>query len=142
MVRCRLSATIADDLWLIALYTAEGDNFYAVAGADLKKANIELVIASADQTVEEAGVDSPESTDEVLVVNSPVNEGIALIRAPLKGPSRAAQCAERTQGQPRAAPIRNQASALKALIRAAVALNTSKRATVRPVSPRKKPKSA
>ena len=32
--------------------------------------------------------------------------------------------------------------ALKALIRAAVALNTSKRATVRPVSPRKKPKSA
>ena len=32
--------------------------------------------------------------------------------------------------------------ALKALIRAAVALNTSKRATVRPVSSRKKPKSA
>ena len=52
----RLSATIADDLWLIGLYTAEGDNFYAVAGADLKKANIELVIASADQTVEEAWV--------------------------------------------------------------------------------------
>ena len=57
----RLSATIADDLWLIGLYTAEGDNFYAVAGADLKKANIELVIASADQTVEEAGVDSPRA---------------------------------------------------------------------------------
>ena len=52
-VRCELSATVADDLWLIGLYTAEGDNFYAVTGADLKKANIELVIASADQTVEE-----------------------------------------------------------------------------------------
>ncbi len=85
----RLRATIADNLWLIGLYTQEGDNFYAVAGADLKKPDIELVIASADQTVEEAGVDAPESSDEVLVVNSPVNEGIALIRAPLKGPSRA-----------------------------------------------------
>jgi uncharacterized membrane protein len=90
----RLSATIADDLWLIGLYSPEGDNFYAVTGADLKKANIELVIASADQTVEEAGVDSPESTDEVLVVSSPVNQGIALIRAPLKGPSRAARAEE------------------------------------------------
>ena len=67
----RLSATIADDLWLIGLYTAEGDNFYAVAGAD-----------------------SPETSEEILVVNSPVTEGIAMIRAPLKGPSRAERADE------------------------------------------------
>lgn len=90
----RLRATIADDLWLIGLYTPEGDNFYAVAGADLKKPDIELVIAAPDQTVEEAGVDAPETSDEVLVVNSPVTEGIALIRAPLKGPSRAPRAEE------------------------------------------------
>jgi uncharacterized membrane protein len=82
---------VPDDLWLIALYTPEGDNFYSVAGADMKRAEIDLVIAGADQTVEEAGVDAPESSDEVVVVNSPVTEGIALIRAPLVGPSRAAR---------------------------------------------------
>lgn len=90
----RLSATIADDLWLFGLYTPEGDNFYAVAGADLKKRDVQFVIVSPDQTVEEAGVDSPETSDEILVVNSPVTEGIAMIRAPLKGPSRAARAEE------------------------------------------------
>jgi len=85
----RLKAAIPDELWLIALYTPEGDNFYSVAGADMKRAQVDLIISTEDQTVEEAGVDSPESSDEVIVVNSPVSEGVALIRAPLAGPSRA-----------------------------------------------------
>jgi uncharacterized membrane protein len=87
----RLRATVADELWVIALYTPEGENFYSVPGADMKRAEIDLIIAGADQTVEEAGVDAPESSDNVIVVNSPVAEGIALIRAPLAGPSRANQ---------------------------------------------------
>ncbi len=90
----RLNATIADDLWLFGLYSDEGDNFYAVAGADLKKHAVKFVIVAPDQTVEESGVDSPETSDEILVVNSPVTEGIAMIRAPLKGPSRAQRAAE------------------------------------------------
>ena len=56
----RLNARIADELWLIALYTPDGENFYSVAGADMKRADIDLIIAAADQTVEEAGVDAPE----------------------------------------------------------------------------------
>jgi uncharacterized membrane protein len=86
----RLKAAVPDDLWLIALYTPEGDNFYSVAGADMKRAEIDLVITGADQTVEEASADAPESSDEVVVVNSPVTEGVALIRAPLVGQSRSA----------------------------------------------------
>ena len=89
MDRCGVNARIADELWLIALYTPEGENFYSVAGADMKRAEIDLVIAAADQTVEEASVDAPELSDDVIVVSSPVTEGIALIRAPLAGPSRA-----------------------------------------------------
>jgi uncharacterized membrane protein len=87
----RLRATVADELWMIALYTPEGENFYSVPGADMRRAEIDLVIVGADQTVEEAGVDAPESSDNVIVVNSPITEGIALIRAPLAGPSRANQ---------------------------------------------------
>lgn len=85
----RLKASVPNDLWLIALYSPEGDNFYTVAGADMKRGQIDLVIAKADQPVAEAGVDAPEESDEVVVVKSPVGEGIAMIRAPLSGPSHA-----------------------------------------------------
>lgn len=85
----RLSTKIADELLLIALYTPEAENFYSVVGADMKRPEVELIISTADQTVEEAGVDAPETADNVIVVNSPVNEGIALLRLPLAGPSRA-----------------------------------------------------
>ena len=85
----RLSARITDELLLIALYTPGAENFYSVVGADVKRPDVELIIITADQSVEEAGVDSPESVDNVIVVNSPVSEGIALLRLPLAGPSRA-----------------------------------------------------
>lgn len=87
----RLRATVADDLWLIAFYTPKGDNFYTVVGADMRRAEIDLVIAGPDQTIAEAGVDAPETFDSVVVVNSPASEGVALIRAPLAGPSRGAR---------------------------------------------------
>lgn len=87
----RLRARIADGLWLIAFYTPLGENFYAIAGADMKKSEVDLIIATVDQTVAEVGVDSPEAFDNVVVVSSPVVEGIALIRAPLAGPSRSAE---------------------------------------------------
>ena len=85
----RVRAGVPNDLWLIALYTPRGDNFYTVAGADMRQQRIDLVLAREDQTVAEAGVDAPEGADEVVVVQSPVEEGIVLIRAPLIGPSRA-----------------------------------------------------
>lgn len=87
----RLRAEIANELWLIAFYTPLGENFYAVVGADMKQPEVDLIIATADQTVAEVGVDSPEAFDNVVVVSSPVVEGIALIRAPLAGPSRSVE---------------------------------------------------
>src|SRR6478672_6206251 len=53
----RLKGAVPNDLWMIAFYTAEGDNFYTVSGVDMKSAQLDL--------------------------------GIAMIRAPLSGPSRA-----------------------------------------------------
>ena len=54
----------------------------------MKQSEVDLIIATEDQTVAEVGVDSTEAFDNVVVVSSPVVEGIALIRAPLAGPSR------------------------------------------------------
>ena len=55
----------------------------------MKRPQIDLIITTTEQVVEEAGVDAPESFDNIIVVNSPVKEGIALLRLPLIGPSRA-----------------------------------------------------
>lgn len=90
----RVRAAVPNDLWLIAFYTPEGDNFYTVAGADMKRAQIDLIIAREDQPVAEAGVDAPEEADEVVVIKSRVTQGIAMIRAPLSGPSRGARIEE------------------------------------------------
>lgn len=85
----RLNAKVANELLLIALYTPEGQNFYSVVAPDMKRPEIDLIIITGDQSVAEAGVDAPESFENVGVVNSPVSDGIALLRMPLTGPSRA-----------------------------------------------------
>ena len=56
----RLRAQIADGLWLIAFYTPLGENFYAVVGADMKQSEVDLIIATVDQTVAEVGVEAAE----------------------------------------------------------------------------------
>lgn len=83
-----LRANIPDELWLIAFYTPIGENFYTVVGADMKRGNVDLVVTTGDQSVADATGDSPEALENLLVVNSPASKGIALIRAPLAGPSR------------------------------------------------------
>jgi uncharacterized membrane protein len=90
----RLRAAVPDDLWLIAFYTKEGDNFYTVLGTDLQRGQVDLIVATEDQAVAEEGADAPEDSDEVVVVKSPVNEGIAMIRAPLAGASHATRAEE------------------------------------------------
>jgi uncharacterized membrane protein len=87
----RLKARIADGNWLIAFYTPLGENYYTVVGGDLKRPDVDLIVAMSDQTVAEVGVDSPEAFDNVVVVNSPVEEGIALVRVPLTGQSRSVE---------------------------------------------------
>src|SRR5262245_10331606 len=88
----RLTAVVPDDLWMIAFYTPSGDNFYTVSGADMRRGKIDMIINPAGQPPPEAEGDAPE--EEVVVVDSPVKEGIAMIRAPLAGASRSARTAE------------------------------------------------
>lgn len=86
----RLKARIADGNWLIAFYTPLGENYYTVVGGDLNRPDVDLIVATEDQSIAEVGVESTEAFDNVVVVSSPVVEGIALVRAPLTGQSRRA----------------------------------------------------
>jgi uncharacterized membrane protein len=86
-----LRASVVDHSWMVSLHTPEGGNFYTAAGVDLKRPVVSLVIATPDQRVAETGLDAPEGADETIIVRSPQTSGIAMIRAPLAGPARAAQ---------------------------------------------------
>lgn len=85
----RLKTPTESDLWLIALYTPSGQNFYAVTAQDLVRPQFNLIIATENQTVIEEGVDAPVEADQVAIVRSPTLEGLAVIRAPLNGRSEA-----------------------------------------------------
>ena len=96
----RLKGSVPNDLWMIAFYTPEGDNFYTVPGADMKSAQIDLVIATGDQTVAEAGVDAPEGADELFVIKSPVHRRCRH-RSALHSRGRAVRRAPKMRSRPR-----------------------------------------
>jgi len=87
----RLSTQILDDLWSIAFYTPSGENFYAITGRELKRSRIEIIISTQNQVGVKAGASLLDEIEDLIVVDTPVRHGIAVIRAPLLGPSYAAQ---------------------------------------------------
>ena len=87
----RLSTQILDDLWTVAFYTPSGENFYAITGGELRRSKIEIIISTQNQVGVKAGTNLLDEIEDLIVVDSPVRKGIAVIRAPLLGPSYAAQ---------------------------------------------------
>lgn len=87
----RLGTQILDDLWMIALYTPHGDNFYTISGGDLKRAKVAMVISTEPETLLQLEADASEDADNVVIVKAPEPTGIAMIRAPLRGPAYAAR---------------------------------------------------
>jgi uncharacterized membrane protein len=83
----RLSTQILDGLWLITFYTPGGENFYAITGRELRRNQIEIIISKANEIGVKAGASLLDEIEDLVVVDSPVKEGIAVIRAPLLGPS-------------------------------------------------------
>lgn len=87
----RLNTPILEDFWMIAFYTAAGENFYTISGAELKRDKIEFVISTKKEAIFEVGANILDDIDDLVVVASPERTGIAVIRAPLAGPSYAAR---------------------------------------------------
>lgn len=87
----RLSTQILDGLWLITFYTPSGENFYAITGRELKRNQIEIIISRKNELGVKAGASLLDEIDDLVIVDSPVSEGIAVIRAPLLGPSYVSQ---------------------------------------------------
>jgi uncharacterized membrane protein len=89
-----ISATLPDIGWSLALYTPQGDNFYAVPGQDgrVVTAQFTLNIASDRLLLPVPGV--RRSDTDATQVTSPNREGLVVIRAPNLGPAQQASIEE------------------------------------------------
>lgn len=83
----RLSTEIEEDLWVVAFYTLSGANFYTITGNDLKRNKIDFIIAKKEEAEIEVGASVLDEIEDVVVISSPEPRGIAVVRAPLPGPS-------------------------------------------------------
>jgi uncharacterized membrane protein len=104
-----LRTSFLDGTWSVALYDGRGQNFYAVSGNDLKRRDIELLLAPTDITgIGQLPIarDQPASQITVAV---PERRGLLVIRAPLPGAAyaadserllKASSCGPKGQGAP------------------------------------------
>lgn len=79
-----VTATLVDVGWSLALYTPQGDNFYAAPGIEGRATELSFVIVPSSERllilpgVRRADVDAAQ-------VTSPTREGLIVVRAPNKG---------------------------------------------------------
>lgn len=85
----QLNASLGDDDWTIAIYGPNGDNLYAVSGADLDRRAIELILAGADDGIAAPLTASKDAVAASVTVGLSVPTGVAIISAPLPDPAHA-----------------------------------------------------
>ena len=80
-----ISALLPEAGWSLALYTRQGDNFYATPGQNLKQTPVSFVLSSASDRLVNITPGVRKNDVEVGHVTSPDSEGLLVVRAPLKG---------------------------------------------------------
>jgi uncharacterized membrane protein len=79
-----ITATLVHTGWVLSLHTALGENFYAMPAQPLNHAEVSLTVVPGGDKVE--FIPQPRRpTIAGASVASPTNEGLVILRAPLKG---------------------------------------------------------
>jgi uncharacterized membrane protein len=82
-----LSTELGDGSWSIAVSGRHGENFYFISGAEARRRELRLLLVPRARLSEEASNERSEEGDEQIIVITPEMKGIAVIRAPVRGPS-------------------------------------------------------
>lgn len=85
-----LRTELGDGSWSIAVSGRRGENFYFISGAEARRRELRLLLTPRSRLSEEASTERSEEGDEQIIVITPEMHGIAVIRAPIRGPSFAA----------------------------------------------------
>lgn len=84
--RIRVAAALPEAGWSLSFYTPRGENFYYVAGTDVSETDIELVLVPPGNAfVDAAPTNTPEAGPVIPEVRLPAAQGLAILRAPIKG---------------------------------------------------------
>lgn len=81
---------LGDATWSIAVSTRYGENFYFITGAEAKRRSLRLLLIPRSRLAEEASTEMSEEGEEQIIVIVPGMEGLVMLRAPIRGPSFAA----------------------------------------------------
>ena len=79
-----VSAVLSDPGWTLSLHTPQGDNFYVMPAQQLRRSEVMFVITPASERLVEFG-SSRRLTGDDSQIESPVTEGLVMLRAPLRG---------------------------------------------------------
>jgi uncharacterized membrane protein len=80
-------AEFSEPSWTVSVSTRRGENFYLISGADARRKELRLLITPRDRLAEEASTEEDEEGEEQIIVISPSEEGVVMVRAPIRGPS-------------------------------------------------------
>jgi uncharacterized membrane protein len=80
-----VSAVLLDVGWSLALYTPQGDNFYATPGQDGRPVAVEFLLVPASDRLINLTPGVRRADVNATQVTSPQREGLIVIRAPNKG---------------------------------------------------------
>lgn len=80
-------AEFSEPAWSVSVSTRRGENFYLISGADAKRKELRLLITPRDRLAEEVSTEQNDEGEEQIIVISPSDEGVVMIRAPIRGPS-------------------------------------------------------
>jgi uncharacterized membrane protein len=79
-----VSAALADAGWTLSLHTPHGDNFYVMPAQQLRRPEVSFVVVPGGDRSDHAP--SPRRISSATAqITSPTLEGLAVVRAPLRG---------------------------------------------------------
>jgi len=75
----RLTASLPDDFWSIAILDRRGRNVYSLNDRSAERTRLDMVVITPVQMAQ-LRQDPPESLDTAIVIELPIDEGFALLR--------------------------------------------------------------
>lgn len=75
---------LLDSAWSISIYTPLGLNHYTVTGADIRRDDVTVVLTQAVEDDEATVVPGTGATSNVVTVTTPSDQGLLVMRAPLR----------------------------------------------------------
>ncbi len=80
-----VTAAVAHTGWTLSMHTPQGDNFYVMPAQQQRRNDVSLLVVPATSTLSEFATTPRRVSATDSQIPSPTNEGLVIVRAPLKG---------------------------------------------------------